>query len=52
MKIPPDIKKLIKQFLAETISPADHYKLDEWINASDENMKAFEEELEKRDPKN
>lgn len=46
-KEPGHIASLISMYLHQSIAPAEHDELDQWIAASDENMKLFEELTDK-----
>lgn len=37
------IAQLIDAYLRKTITPEEHDELDAWVDASDENMRVFEE---------
>ena len=37
------IAKLLAGYMRDTLTPAEHDELDEWVGASDKNMKLFEE---------
>ncbi len=43
------IEFLIAGFFNKTLSPEEHDELDAWVEQSDENLKYFEERVDKED---
>jgi hypothetical protein len=37
------IASLLAGYIRDTLTPAEHDELDEWVGASDKNMRLFEE---------
>ncbi len=47
IQITERIKFLIAGYFKKTLSPEEHDELDSWVEESDENLKCFEDEVDK-----